>query len=216
MAGIPGRKPKPTALKEMAGNPGKRPISSREPKPEAFGSKMPEGLPIHGQIAWLRLVSVLEPMGLLTEADALALEDMCLHYGFMKSAAASLRRLGITIIDKDGITRKNPAHQIFREHSAAFRQWATEFGLTPSSRTRLEMPDTGKKSLAEMLFDATEEGQELHEETLADAVGGKAADALASIGVTSVEVAKEALRHGIDLTMAKGVGPATVRKLEGA
>jgi len=31
-----GRKPKPTALKIIEGNPGKRPLNKNEPKPDIF------------------------------------------------------------------------------------------------------------------------------------------------------------------------------------
>ena len=32
-----GRKPTPTAIKELEGNPGKRPMNSAEPKPDRTG-----------------------------------------------------------------------------------------------------------------------------------------------------------------------------------
>ncbi|MGH7717148.1 MAG: phage terminase small subunit P27 family, partial [Vulcanimicrobiaceae bacterium] len=39
-----GRKPKPTHLKLVAGNPGKRPPNENEPQPEGDLEDAPEGL----------------------------------------------------------------------------------------------------------------------------------------------------------------------------
>ena len=36
-----GRKPKPTAIKELEGNPGKRPLNANEPKPERKAPRCP-------------------------------------------------------------------------------------------------------------------------------------------------------------------------------
>ena len=35
-----GRKPKPTAIKELEGNPGKHPLNASEPKPKKKSSKV--------------------------------------------------------------------------------------------------------------------------------------------------------------------------------
>ena len=40
----------------------------------------------------------------------------------------------------------------------AFKSWATEFGMTPSARARLQLPEEAEQlSLAEMLFQAVNE-----------------------------------------------------------
>ena len=39
-----GRKPKPTALKVLEGNPGKRPLNENEPKPENKAPRCPSWL----------------------------------------------------------------------------------------------------------------------------------------------------------------------------
>ena len=39
-----GRKPTPTAIKELEGNPGKRPLNDAEPKPERKAPPCPKGL----------------------------------------------------------------------------------------------------------------------------------------------------------------------------
>lgn len=156
-----GRKPKPTPLKKLSGNPGKRPLNQNEPQPpRAESIKPPHGrLSKHARRLWLDLAPALEDIGLLTQADLAALELLVNHYGFAIEAAADLRKRGLVIEepqhDREGNVRgytikKNPAAQIFRENSVAFRMLATEFGLTPSSRARLEVePPQQKESLFE-------------------------------------------------------------------
>ena len=39
-----------------------------------------------------------------------------------------------------------------RDHSAAFRMYAVEFGMTPSSRSRLTPEDQGQMDMVEELF----------------------------------------------------------------
>lgn len=39
-----GRKPKPTAVKQLEGNPGKRQLNANEPKPAARAPSCPKGL----------------------------------------------------------------------------------------------------------------------------------------------------------------------------
>src|SRR5438477_525461 len=68
-----GRKPSPTQLKLVRGNPGKRPIrAAGEPKP---GHTLPEA-PVHlsarAKAAWGQIAPILSRMGVLTEADAVA------------------------------------------------------------------------------------------------------------------------------------------------
>lgn len=153
----PGRKPKPTELKRLQGNPGKRPLNEAEPQPEGV-AKMPHGLKTHyPQLAkrWEELAAVLEPLGLLTEADGLAFRLLLQHYQFALEAAVELREAGsLTRMDENGVERKHPLLQIFRDNSNMYRMWAAEFGLTPSSRARLKVDGgEGAKSLADELFE---------------------------------------------------------------
>lgn len=64
-----GRKPKPTALKELEGNPGRRPLNGAEPKPERKAPRCPSWLEEEAKKEWRRMGRILEQMGLLTEMD---------------------------------------------------------------------------------------------------------------------------------------------------
>ena len=139
--GAPGRKPKPTNLKRLAGNPGHRPLNEHEPQSQAASTRAPRGrLPVEGKRLWRYLAPRLAELGLLTEMDTTALEMMCLHYATAVQAERLIRREGLVTTGVRGGLVKHPAVQILRDSSTAFRQYAEQFGLTPSSRARIELP----------------------------------------------------------------------------
>jgi phage terminase small subunit len=61
------RKAKPTALKVLEGNRGKRKLPKNEPKPYPKVPDMPEGLDERAQETYKTLAPKLEKLGLLTE-----------------------------------------------------------------------------------------------------------------------------------------------------
>jgi P27 family predicted phage terminase small subunit len=78
-----GRRPKPTVLKLVEGNPGKRAINKTEPKPKREIPSCPAHLDDSGKVAWGRLSVLLDRMGVLTEADSFALERLCDCYTYI-------------------------------------------------------------------------------------------------------------------------------------
>jgi len=156
-----GRKPKPTAVKQLTGNPGKRPLSRREPKPKT-AVKKPYGLGQGLQARfWDEHAPELERLQILTGVDAAAFRLMAEHYALAVRAAVELRgEDSLTVEGRDG-PKKNPLVQVLRDQSAAFKSYATEFGMTPSARARLQLPEEAEQmSLAEMLFQAVSEEAE--------------------------------------------------------
>ncbi len=74
-----GRRPKPTHLKVVSGNPGKRKLNDKEPTPAREIPSPPAHLTDWGKVAWGRLTVLLDGMGVLTVADTLALERLKKH-----------------------------------------------------------------------------------------------------------------------------------------
>ena len=58
-----GRKPKPTAMKELEGNPGKHPLNTSEPKPNKKAPACPKWLEPEAKKEWRRLAKQMEAMG---------------------------------------------------------------------------------------------------------------------------------------------------------
>lgn len=158
------QRPKPSSLRRLQGNPGKRAINDAEPKPaRAVNLRVPKGrLPADGQRLWRTLAPVLQRMGVLSEADlAPALEMLCLHYSVARDAADEVAKRGILVLGADGSWKKNPAVTALTENSRLLKAYLLEFGLTPASRVRLKVdPDEPEQSLAEILFAAAMGGDD--------------------------------------------------------
>lgn len=155
----PGRKPKPTELKRLAGNPGKRPLPSRDRQPEPADLKAPKGhLPREGWELWRDLAPRLSKLGLFGELDRQAFEMLCIHYAYAYKAEKVLRREGILAKGSMGQPVKHPSHQVLMDHSKMLLRYATEFGMTPSSLASLLPTDSSEreKSLAELLFETVQ------------------------------------------------------------
>ena len=71
------RKPKPTRLKVMTGNPGKRPLNEGEPMPAPSIPDCPPELGPAAQREWDRLVGELGKLRVLTNLDRAALAAYC-------------------------------------------------------------------------------------------------------------------------------------------
>lgn len=147
-----GTKPKPTRVKELEGNPGHRPLNKAEPKPDVTSAAtLPYGVTRTARKFHRQYAPLLTRLGILTEADEAAFALMSVHYGIAIDAARELRETGMTIEGRDG-AKKHPLTQVFRDNSQAFRQYADEFGMTPSARTRISVDEAEQMSLADILF----------------------------------------------------------------
>jgi P27 family predicted phage terminase small subunit len=161
-----GRKPKPTELKKRSGNPGKRKLNDREPKPKATtdGTKVDRLVKLANKATGVafaaaqkmfieRYAPQLGDLGVLTDADVAAFEMMSTHYGLVKVAEAVIEHEGLlTMTVMDGVKR-HPLLQTIRENSTAFRLYAAEFGMTPAGRARLSIEEKDDDDdLAKLLF----------------------------------------------------------------
>ncbi len=156
-----GRKPKPTALKLLTGNPGKRPINKREPKPTPKAPGMPSTLSQEAKAEWRRVIAELDRIGIVTRVDRGALDAYCRAYARMVQADRHVQQFGVVLLEETGHSFdgtaifvrpvKNPNCQVFKECAAIVRAFAAEFGLTPSARTRIEVPKADDADLATLL-----------------------------------------------------------------
>ena len=74
-----GRRPKPTALKKLQGNPGRRPLNTAEPKPPRARAVPPCPPYLEGEARreWHRMAPMLSASGMMSLADATALAAYC-------------------------------------------------------------------------------------------------------------------------------------------
>jgi phage terminase small subunit len=64
-----GRRPKPTRLKLLTGNPGKRPFNDTEPRPEPVVPECPPELSELARREWDRLAPELAKLRIVTNLD---------------------------------------------------------------------------------------------------------------------------------------------------
>ena len=140
----PGPPPKPTRLKALAGNPGRRRLNKREPKPAVKTPICPTWLSREAQKVWRATVPHLKEMGVLARVDRDALAAYSQVYARWKAAEQFLDRHGPVYPLKD--ERGNikcmmafPQIAIARSLLQMLRGYQQEFGLTPSARSRLEV-----------------------------------------------------------------------------
>jgi P27 family predicted phage terminase small subunit len=137
---VAGRKPIPTTLKRLRGNPGRRPIPSGEPQPMADASYCPRWMDDTAKAEWRRVSGELREMGLLTVVDRAALEAYCQTYARWRQAEETIRTHGSTYLTDTGYVRERPEVGIAERYLKVMRAFMVEFGMTPSSRSRIHMP----------------------------------------------------------------------------
>jgi len=135
-----GPAPKPTALKELEGNPGKRALPKNEPKPELGIPDMPEWLPEDAKAEWQRVAPELVKLGLLAKIDGSSLAAYCEAFARWKQAVEIMAKEGVTFVTAGGYTAQHPAVGIANKAKADMLRFGREFGLTPSARGRMSLP----------------------------------------------------------------------------
>lgn len=143
-----GRRPKPTALKLVTGNPGRRPLNSAEPTPPPYSAPPPKHLSNTAKETWERLTLLLNSMCVLTIADAFALERLCDIYAEILRYRALIESNGETfeVHSQNGVLIKaNPAVSMLLDADKRFKSYLVEFGLTPAARTKVRTHDKEKK-----------------------------------------------------------------------
>ena len=134
-----GRKPKPTALKILEGNPGKRPLNDKEPQPEKKAPRCPSWLEQEAKNEWRRMSKTLEAMGLLTLVDKAAFAGYCQAYARWKEAEEFLSKHGTIFKTPSGYIQQVPQVSIAQTYLKVMKDFCSEFGLTPAARTRIRV-----------------------------------------------------------------------------
>lgn len=148
-----GPAPKPTALKRLAGNPGKRPLNENEPRFAVGYMSAPRNLSADARREWKRVSRELLGVGLLTKVDRAALAAYCQAWGTWLEAERKLQEDGRVLVTDKGYAYQSPWVGIANAAVDQMRRFACEFGMTPASRTRIHVEKKERElSLAEVLF----------------------------------------------------------------
>ena len=135
--------PKPTNLKIFEGNRGKRKVNKKEPQFDKGALFPPKDLGDFGQKEWDRLFTQLTAMKLLDSASYSTFVALCRSWDLYNLANLEVQASGLIIVveTKFGENRQaNPAIKIAKDALADYHRLSKHFGLTPSSRSTLEIP----------------------------------------------------------------------------
>ena len=133
---VAGRRASPTALKELTGNPGRRPINKGEPKAVPLDPTPPAWLQGEAISFWEELVSVLGPMGHLTEADRTNVTALAMALTQLKDAHDGILKHGYVMEGLHG-PKTSPYVGILDKAQKQVKSLLCELGMTPASRTKV-------------------------------------------------------------------------------
>ena len=145
-----GRKPKPTAVKQLEGNPGKRQLNANEPKPAARAPSCPKWLEDDAKKEWRRLAKQMEQLGILTEVDMAAFAGYCQAYARWKEAEEFITQHGTIVRTPSGYWQQVPQVSIAQTYLKVMNRFAEQFGLTPASRSRIVADNAASGVVDEM------------------------------------------------------------------
>jgi len=151
-----GRKTKPNAINILEGNPGHRALPEQ---PNVFPGAPEPGESVKADpvamAEWNRLIPELVRIGLIAEIDAASLASYCLLISLAHKASDSIRADGVLVVTSGGV-KKNPACGLLFDAVRGIKALAVEFGLTPSSRSRVSHAtpvDAQQTAFENFLFD---------------------------------------------------------------
>jgi len=122
-----GRRPNPTALTVLRGNPSRKKLNENEVRPPAGAVEKPAQLSSAAGVVWDELAPMCLAMGTLTPADVRPFATLCeLQATFSANAAAK----GTAIFDV----------RLERDTANVIRPYYALFGLEPVSRARISVP----------------------------------------------------------------------------
>lgn len=135
-----GRKPKPTAQKKLAGNPGKRALPENELQFDPISAvDAPAHLDELATECWETYAPLLCGQSVLCITDLHNLEIFCCAYSGYRQAMAEAAGQ-ITVYQDNGTMKKNPALSAANEFANQMRSFGALLGLSPADRSKIMAP----------------------------------------------------------------------------
>lgn len=136
--GARGPRPYPTKLRMLHGENRPSHLNMNEPQPRDALPVCPDEASEAVREVWDHTVRELDAMDLARSADRDALYCYCDAVVTHRRASEIIKQSGLLIRGQKGNMVRNPMIQIQRDAAQIVRAFAQEFGLTPSSRSRIE------------------------------------------------------------------------------
>jgi len=137
------RKKVPTAILKLAGSKwekydgGKK--RKKEPKPEPIAPRMPTKLSAPGKRYWKWFVPKMEKLGILSQDNRESLKRYCALMAIWDELYEDVQINGVSqFSERQGTSSMRAEYRSMMQVGEECRRLETEFGLTPSSRTKIE------------------------------------------------------------------------------
>lgn len=165
MTGTRGPMSKPTALKLIAGNPGKRSLNLADGvNPRIEIPTPPKHLSATARKEWKRITPILEELGLISGLDIAALTIYCESYAALvdlqtaRNAKVCKRVdegmpyaeavLDVSIgVTPSGYQQQSVLVQLINSHRDQVHRYLAHFGLSPAARARVTPSNFVQQSL---------------------------------------------------------------------
>lgn len=143
--GITGPKPTPPALKILRGNPGGRAIP-KTVKVTPHVPRCPAWLSPLARKEWKRATRELDKLGLMTRLDLALLAAYCAAVAQMAECSEYIEKQGGVVKYLKGRNSQTAMHlSTMRAAQAFIKAAAAEFGMSPSSRGRITIPEAPER-----------------------------------------------------------------------
>ena len=133
----PGPKPTPTKTLQLHGS-WRAKTRKNEPKPTTAAPSCPAHLSKEAQAEWRRIVPQLLALGLLAKIDRAALSGYCQSWARWVEAEEEIAKTSEVVKSPSGYPIQNPWLSIANRALKQCGDFIREFGLSPSSRVRVE------------------------------------------------------------------------------
>lgn len=144
-----GRKPVPSHLRVINGNPGRRPLNEDEPETRApIPSTAPHWLSDTAKDVYDATLKDC-PDGLLRDLDLATFARWCFHFDQFRQAQDAVTKYGQFVKNgKSPVPAQNPALAVANKQSLIMAKLEAEMGFTPSSRSRVKVNGNKKPASA--------------------------------------------------------------------
>ena len=132
-----GRKPVPTELRKLRGNPRQKPLNKAEPKPVGVLDSAPDWMSESQKAGW-RYALDYAPGGLLKRLDRGILTVWVCAEDAHREASQRVAQYGlVTKSPEKGVPIQNPFLAIMNRQAEIMLRAASELGFSPASRPRI-------------------------------------------------------------------------------
>ena len=139
-----GRKPKPTNFKIIEGETHKERINQNEPRPDLPSLQFPDWLTDDAKKLWIKYAPILKNLEVFKQTDEFAFACLCQEMGrYVELQKEINKKKSYTTSNIRNGDKPIPEMAMARECLKHIKSLMLEFGLTPSSRGKISIPDDG-------------------------------------------------------------------------